>query len=62
MIKGGATAFPYLNTRAQARKGTALFWHNLYKDGEGNYLTRHAACPVLLGNKWSKYLIVNIRI
>uniref|UniRef100_A0A336MNH5 Neutral ceramidase n=1 Tax=Culicoides sonorensis TaxID=179676 RepID=A0A336MNH5_CULSO len=53
VLKGGATAFPYLNVKVSAKKGSALFWHNLYKDGEGNYLTRHAACPVLIGNKWS---------
>uniref|UniRef100_A0A8C0XZK7 procollagen-proline 4-dioxygenase n=1 Tax=Cyprinus carpio carpio TaxID=630221 RepID=A0A8C0XZK7_CYPCA len=32
--------------------GTAVFWYNLFSSGEGDYSTRHAACPVLLGNKW----------
>jgi prolyl 4-hydroxylase len=35
-----------------ARKGTAAFWYNLRSSGEDHYYTRHAACPVLLGNKW----------
>uniref|UniRef100_A0AAX7TZZ4 Prolyl 4-hydroxylase subunit alpha-1 n=1 Tax=Astatotilapia calliptera TaxID=8154 RepID=A0AAX7TZZ4_ASTCA len=32
--------------------GTAVFWYNLFASGEGDYSTRHAACPVLVGNKW----------
>ncbi|XP_013913972.1 PREDICTED: prolyl 4-hydroxylase subunit alpha-1-like [Thamnophis sirtalis] len=32
--------------------GTAVFWYNLFPSGEGDYSTRHAACPVLVGNKW----------
>uniref|UniRef100_A0A8B9KXV3 procollagen-proline 4-dioxygenase n=1 Tax=Astyanax mexicanus TaxID=7994 RepID=A0A8B9KXV3_ASTMX len=33
-------------------QGTAVFWYNLFASGEGDYSTRHAACPVLVGNKW----------
>ncbi|MCJ8736526.1 hypothetical protein PDJAM_G00013510 [Pangasius djambal] len=40
---GGATVFP---------DGTAVFWYNLFSSGEGDYSTRHAACPVLVGSKW----------
>ncbi|CAB4058383.1 P4HA [Lepeophtheirus salmonis] len=29
-----------------------VFWFNLYRNGEGNEDTRHAACPVLKGTKW----------
>lgn len=36
-------------------QGTAVFWYNLFASGEGDYSTRHAACPVLVGNKWGKY-------
>ncbi|XP_034166916.1 prolyl 4-hydroxylase subunit alpha-2 isoform X5 [Pangasianodon hypophthalmus] len=32
--------------------GTAVFWYNLFRSGEGDYRTRHAACPVLVGSKW----------
>lgn len=35
-------------------QGTAVFWYNLFASGEGDYSTRHAACPVLVGNKWGK--------
>lgn len=36
-------------------QGTAVFWYNLYPSGEGDYRTRHAACPVLVGNKWGEF-------
>lgn len=35
-------------------QGTAVFWYNLFRSGEGDYRTRHAACPVLVGSKWGK--------
>lgn len=35
-------------------QGSAVFWYNLFPSGEGDYSTRHAACPVLVGNKWGE--------
>ncbi|XP_042233562.1 prolyl 4-hydroxylase subunit alpha-1-like [Homarus americanus] len=49
---GGATVFPYLNLSLWPKKGAAAFWYNLHPSGEGDTLTRHAACPVLVGTKW----------
>ncbi|XP_015914091.1 prolyl 4-hydroxylase subunit alpha-1 [Parasteatoda tepidariorum] len=49
---GGATVFPQIGVTLRPKKGAAAFWHNLHKNGEGDMLTRHAACPVLAGSKW----------
>uniref|UniRef100_A0AC34GPH6 Procollagen-proline 4-dioxygenase n=1 Tax=Panagrolaimus sp. ES5 TaxID=591445 RepID=A0AC34GPH6_9BILA len=49
---GGGTVFTELKTTVMPSKNDALFWYNLYRSGEGDMRTRHAACPVLLGVKW----------
>ncbi|CAF4694094.1 unnamed protein product [Rotaria sp. Silwood1] len=50
--KGGATVFIPTGGYVKPEKGSAVFWYNLFASGEGDYTTRHAACPVLIGNKW----------
>ncbi|KAH8305479.1 hypothetical protein KR018_009587 [Drosophila ironensis] len=49
---GGATVFPAANVAIQPKKGNALFWYNLHDDGEPNPLSRHAVCPMIMGNRW----------
>uniref|UniRef100_A0AAY4CIA8 procollagen-proline 4-dioxygenase n=2 Tax=Denticeps clupeoides TaxID=299321 RepID=A0AAY4CIA8_9TELE len=49
---GGGTVFTDVGAAVLPKKGSAVFWYNLFPSGEGDYSTRHAACPVLVGNKW----------
>ncbi|KAL7078512.1 hypothetical protein ACQ4LE_002658 [Meloidogyne hapla] len=50
--EGGFTVFTDLKSAMKPSKYDCLFWYNLLRSGEGDLRTRHAACPVLLGNKW----------
>ncbi|WAR03209.1 P4HA1-like protein [Mya arenaria] len=49
---GGATVFPELGIKVNPRKGTAVMFYSLFRNGTGNFLSRHASCPVVYGNKW----------
>lgn len=49
---GGATVWPFLGVAVFPEKGSAVMWYNTKNDGVPDHLTLHAACPVLLGQKW----------
>ncbi|HIF13804.1 MAG TPA: hypothetical protein EYQ86_00035 [Bacteroidetes bacterium] len=51
---GGATVWPMLGVPIFPEKGSAAMWFNTSSDSQPDYDTKHAACPVLLGQKWSK--------
>ncbi|XP_034024242.1 prolyl 4-hydroxylase subunit alpha-3 [Thalassophryne amazonica] len=49
---GGSTAFIYANFSVPVVQKAAIFWWNLYRNGQGDGDTLHAGCPVLFGDKW----------
>lgn len=49
---GGGTVFTQVGTTLFPSKGDAAFWWNLKRSGNGDESTRHAGCPVLVGQKW----------
>ncbi|KAG7160175.1 Prolyl 4-hydroxylase subunit alpha-1-like 2 [Homarus americanus] len=46
------TVFPWVGVGVDAVEGAAVLWWNLLASHEHDFLTRHAACPVLRGHKW----------
>uniref|UniRef100_A0A8C2D3Z9 procollagen-proline 4-dioxygenase n=1 Tax=Cyprinus carpio TaxID=7962 RepID=A0A8C2D3Z9_CYPCA len=49
---GGSTVFPKVGVALKPKKGSAVLWYNLHKNGNVDLNTEHAGCPVLRGNKW----------
>ncbi|XP_022793507.1 prolyl 4-hydroxylase subunit alpha-1-like isoform X2 [Stylophora pistillata] len=58
---GGATVFLDAEEIVYPRKGDAIFWYNLKKDGSPDVKTMHAACPVIIGSKWVANKWINER-
>src|SRR5262249_54548627 len=51
---GGGTGFPVAGVAARPVAGSAVFWHNLKRNGEKDERTWHGGCPVAYGVKWGK--------
>ena len=49
---GGRTVFPLLSLSVPASPLSLLFWHNLTPDLQTDTRALHAACPVVVGDKW----------
>lgn len=56
--EGGATAFHLIKRSIVPQKGAAIYWLNLHANGTGDSRTKHAGCPVLVGNKWGLYFFI----
>ena len=54
---GGATVWPFAGVSIFPEKGSAIWWFNTKSDAVPDPDTKHAACPVLLGQKWSKFFL-----
>jgi prolyl 4-hydroxylase len=51
-LVGGATVWPNAGISVFPKKGSAAFWYNIRTSDIPDQYTMHAACPVLLGQKW----------
>lgn len=49
-----------LSSTLYMTQGSAAYWWNLKKSGEGDYSTRHAGCPVLVGSKWGMSIYIPV--
>ncbi len=49
---GGNTVFPLIGAFIKPTKQSVVMWWNMDQAGGYDILTRHAGCPVMIGNKW----------
>ncbi|KAH8239074.1 hypothetical protein KR032_000460 [Drosophila birchii] len=61
VLQGGETLFPHLDLRVHTRKGSLLVWYNLLLNGSVDWRLQHISCPILMGDKWRKFIKVHKR-
>lgn len=49
---GGETYFPKINKKVKGKKGDAVFWYNMKKNGELDNMTLHGGNPIKSGVKY----------
>ncbi|CAL4064430.1 unnamed protein product [Meganyctiphanes norvegica] len=49
---GGNTVFPWVGAGIRPVNFAGVLWWNLLDSHEYDFLTKHAACPILRGTKW----------
>ena len=59
-LAGGRTVFPMLLLSVPPTPQALLFWHNITPDHFPDTRALHAACPVIIGDKWIMNKWINI--
>ncbi|XP_068247508.1 prolyl 4-hydroxylase subunit alpha-1-like isoform X2 [Palaemon carinicauda] len=52
VLNGGDLLFPRIRLTITPKKGTAILFYSLKKNGNFDKLSAHASCPVSVGEKW----------
>ena len=56
---GGGTAFAQAGVLITPKPGSAIFWYNLLSSGVWDEHTHHGSCPVILGEKHSRFPLLH---
>ncbi|KAH8328021.1 hypothetical protein KR067_003073, partial [Drosophila pandora] len=62
VVHGGQTVFPDIQIAVKPQKGSSLFWFNTFDDATPDPRSLHSVCPVLIGDRWSKYNTLILQI
>ncbi|XP_064109376.1 prolyl 4-hydroxylase subunit alpha-2-like [Macrobrachium nipponense] len=52
VLEGGSTVFHECGVVVNPKKGSALLFYNIKKNGDFEQRSRHGSCPLTVGNKW----------